>query len=172
MEILTARAYEIVKMTRNLDEAAQRKRSKTVRNEIMRLAQQPQLFPSRSIGRRFYEVIHPRTATGTRHSSRNFEMIVNNLLHQQVWEGLKTDWEYLRRPTYKRHHTAWEQFLLDRSPGLSDKPSAGSPTISVQFVPAAGLRIGAQAMREITELMDQIRQVCRSCPTRELVTQC
>jgi len=158
MEILTARAYEIVKMTRNLDEAAQRKRSKTVRNEIMRLAQQPQLFPSRSIGRRFYEVIHPRTATGTRHSSRNFEMIVNNLLHQQVWEGLKTDWEYLRR--------------LDRSPGLSDKPSAGSPTISVQFVPAAGLRIGAQAMREITELMDQIRQVCRSCPTRELVTQC
>ncbi|KAK5441423.1 hypothetical protein LTS15_011292 [Exophiala xenobiotica] len=157
LEILRARAFPLVTLTRFSDLNAHLQRLQLITVEVRRLFHNPELFPSQALRARF-------AAIAASDADLQFVQAVKHLLLRNASVSLnRFNRVNFTRRTYETGSKGWENFYFNMAPGApTDKDTQGdrlqtSPQSSWQLIPIAGMRVIGDLVNEERILLQWIK---------------
>ncbi|KIW58827.1 hypothetical protein PV05_03323 [Exophiala xenobiotica] len=157
LEILRARAFPLVKLTRSSDVNAQLQRLRLITAEVRRLFHHPELFPSQALRARF-------TAIVASDANLQFVQAVKHLLlREAIGDFNRFNRVRFTRRSYETGSKGWENFYLNMAPGaptdedMQEDRLQTSPESSWQLIPIAGMRVIGDLVNEERVLLQWIK---------------
>ncbi|KAK5358159.1 hypothetical protein LTR20_006355 [Exophiala xenobiotica] len=157
LEILRARAFPLVKLTRFSDVSAQLQRLQLITVEVRRLFHNPELFPSEALRARFAAIV-------ASDANLQFVQAVKHLLLRDANVSMiRFNRVNFTRRSYETGSKGWENFYFNMAPGApTDKDTQEdrlqtSPQSSWQLIPIAGMRVIGDLVNEERILLQWIK---------------
>ncbi|KAK5053167.1 hypothetical protein LTR84_002141 [Exophiala bonariae] len=146
LEVLRAKASPIVKLTKYISFEEQALRVQFISTEVRRLFHHPGLFPSDSARVRFAALL--ALDSGLQFVEAVKEHLLSSLQRDMKHFNCESD----AQPSYKKGTKGWENFLLNKAPGVpktvNEDPRQTAPKSAFQLIPPVGMRIVGDANRE------------------------
>ncbi len=109
------------------------------RKELLRLQQEPELFPSKDVEERFWREVQKRCGRMVERAIPAIE--ARDEARELLRESIADYWQDLVLPTGDVQRKPWEQFLHNGAPGSGADVSRFGEDGSVQILPMAASRI-------------------------------
>lgn len=156
VELLKARAFPLVAVTKPVEFGRQVSRLKFLIHEITRLLQYPELFPSDVARGRFHAILGADPKLQFQRACENL------LLKMELQSFEETQKTQVTRIPYRPGSIGWENFLFNEAPGALIACKHTSPESTVQLVTSVGLRIVGMWERNEADISDGVEAACLS----------